>query len=130
VIKCDDRKKIYSSAHKLAELLRNSEEYNQYMLAKEKLYTDENSANALFDLRQQQMQLQIAEMMGKEVEKTRETLDEMYIKLSSNPDVNNFLNSEYKFVRMVNNIQKIFGDTLDIWPEEENEIGVMNNLLN
>ena len=53
---------ILHQAGKLAEMLRQSPEYNQYMAARQKLEADEDNSNILAELRQQELAMQMSSM--------------------------------------------------------------------
>lgn len=105
---------IYDSVHELAKTLQQSQEYRKYVEAKEKLQQDEKKVNELQEFRRQQLEIQIAELSGEDVEREVEQAEKVYQILSLDPNINEFLTAEYRLSRMVANIQKILGDALDI----------------
>ncbi|WP_148134311.1 YlbF family regulator [Candidatus Formimonas warabiya] len=106
---------VYDRAHELARTLQESEEYRKYSEAKEKLQRDEENANMLQEFRRKQLELQIAEMSGEDIEKNAEQLERIYEILSLNPTINEFLTAEYRLARVMTDIQRIIGEALDLW---------------
>ncbi|MEL7565358.1 MAG: YlbF family regulator [Dehalobacterium sp.] len=106
---------VNDRAHELARTLQDSEEYRRYIEAKERLQSDEGNANMLQEFRRKQLELQIAEMSGEDVENSLEQLESIYQKLSLNPIVNEFLTAEYRLARMMTDVQRIIGEALDLW---------------
>jgi len=106
---------VSDRAHELAKTLQESEEYRRYAEAKEKLQHDEENANMLQEFRRKQIELQIAEMAGEDIESTLEQLEEIYQVLSMNPIVNEFLTAEYRLARLMSDVQRILGEALDLW---------------
>lgn len=102
-------------AHELAKTLKDSEEYRKYLEAKERLQSDAGNTNMLQEFRRKQLELQIAEMSGEDIEMSLEQLENIYQKLSLNPIVNEFLTAEYQLARMMTDVQKIIGEALDLW---------------
>lgn len=106
---------VSERAHELARTLQESEEYKRYTEAKEKLQCDEKNANLLQEFRRRQLELQIAEVSGEDIENSLEQLENIYQKLSLNATINEFLTAEYQLVRMMTDVQKIIGEALDLW---------------
>lgn len=106
---------VNDRAHELARTLQESEEYRKYVEAKERLQSDEGNANMLQEFRRKQLELQIAEMSGEDIEMSLEQLEKVYQILSLNPIVNEFLTAEYRLARMMTDVQRIIGEALDLW---------------
>ena len=100
----------------LAEALTNCEEYKDFVTAKGNLR--KNSANGdMLDLfRQKQFELQMAELAGQEIdEETKEQLETDYQLLSLNPEVNEYLNAEYRFSLVMSDIQGVISGAVPEW---------------
>ncbi len=107
---------VYDLAHRLAKALEESSEYEEFVGAKHLVEKDENNLNLLQDFRNQQLELQMAQLAGQEVSKEQvEHIERMYQMLSLNKDINEYLNAEYKLSRMMGDIQKILGDAVSDW---------------
>jgi len=110
---------IYKNAADLANLLRSSQEYNDYLKAKEALENDELHMELFLKMREQLLRFQLAEVMNDEDIKEKENVfNDTYFALSDNQLISNFLNAEYRLQRMMQKIQKIFGEVLNFDDEE------------
>ena len=108
---------ILRNAESLAGLLRQSKEYNQYLSAKAKLEQDEYNINVLKEMKKQELHIRMSDFMGEGILNREELLEEMYMALSLNPVVSEYLNAEYSFNRLLSELQKIFGDVLGLGQE-------------
>lgn len=108
---------VFKQAHLLAQTIQESDEYQKYAEAKEKLQQDESNANMLQEFRRRQLEVQIAQISGEETDGNQEQLEHIYQVMSMNPLVNEFLTAEYRFARMMTDVQKILGEDLDLWVE-------------
>ena len=109
--------KIMQNAESLASLLKQSKEFNQYLTAKEKLEQDEYNISILKEMKKQELHMRMSDLMGEGIINTEELLEEMYMALSLNPIVSEYLNAEYSLNRLLGELQKIFGNTLGLGQE-------------
>lgn len=101
---------------KLAEVLAQSEEYKAFVTAKENLKKNKVNEEMLVSFRKKQFELQMAELAGYEIdEEDREQLEKEYQLLSLNPEVNEYLNAEYRFSLIMSDIQGIITGALPEW---------------
>ena len=115
----DYKKRIQETAGALAELLSQSPEYHQLLKAKKLLEADRERAFVLAELRQQQMAMHMASAMGEEMEDAAE-VDEMFVMLSQEPVISDYLFAEGRFFRLIADVEDIFSRTLDLGhPAEE-----------
>ena len=120
---------IYDVANHLAELVKETPEYIQYMTAKEKLDADEVNKQILMDLRLQSMKLESSETPDPDFEKKEQLLNEVLMSLSLNPVVGDFLNAEYSFGKVVSSIGKIFDDVFPVEiPVEDAEDDILERI--
>jgi len=117
---------VHERAYQLAKTMQETDEYKQYLEAKEKLRQDEHHTHMLQEFRRRQLELQIAEMSGEDTELQAEQLERMYQMLCLNPIVNEFLTAEYRLARVITDVQKILGEALDLWVDMD----VMKNNIN
>ena len=111
---------VYDSVHSLAKALQESEEYKQYLEAKEKLEEDEKAKEMLVDFRNYQLQIQKEQQEGNKVTKEKgERLKNMYEAINNNLTVKNYLSAEYRFGKMMADISKIIGEAVGIEEFEE-----------
>ncbi len=111
---------VYDSVHALAKALQESEEYKQYLEAKEKLEEEEKAKEMLVDFRNYQLQIQKEQQEGNKVTKEKgERLKNMYEAINNNLTVKNYLSAEYRFGKMMADISKIIGEAVGIEEFEE-----------
>lgn len=107
---------IYQTANHLAELLRSCPEYTHYMDAKERLLNDPVNKQILEDLRQKQFDLEDNSSSNEELAKRQKFFDDFLMSVALNPAINDFLNAEYNFGRIIEQLSDIFEQ---IFPEDE-----------
>lgn len=117
----DHRQVIRRQASKLAELLWQSPEYRQYVAAKNRLEADDEHSTMLAELRQQQMALRMAAMMGEDVNEEYGDFESMYLSLSEEPAINDYLFAEGRFFRLIADVEDVFSDRLELWQLAEDE---------
>ncbi len=113
---------IYQTANKLAEQIKASPEYARYMTAKERLLHDPINRKLLRDLRNKQFDLEDSLETDDEYTKQEEFLNDLMMSVALNPAVNDFLNAEYNFGRIIEQLSEIFEQIFpedDIFEEEE-----------
>ena len=117
-IKTENWSAMVELAGSLAESIRKTSAYTEYMAARERLNRDEANRQVLEHLREQQYSLEEDGELGDE--RRQHMLDELYMAVSLNPVVSDYLNAEYKLDLMMSEIRKAFGDLFDF--EEEYEM--------
>jgi len=117
----DYRRIIRKQALRLAESLRQSPEYCQFLAAKQKLEEDDENAAMLSELRQQQMALRMASMLGEDVNDDMGDFENMFILLSQEPTISDYLFAEGRLLRLISEVEQVFSDKLEIWqlPDED-----------
>lgn len=103
----------YDVAQQLALELRNSEEYQAFIGAKERIKANENNYKIIRDFQLKQFEIQQAQLFQLEVgtDKQQE-LERLYSLLSLNPEARQYLEAEFRVSRLVNDVQKIIGDAI------------------
>ncbi len=117
---------VYDKAYELAKALANSSEYQQFLKVKERLQQDDINFGLLEDFRRQQLEVQMAEILGGETDESVEKLEQTYNLLSGIPIINEYLTAEYRLSRMMTDIQKIVGEAIGVWIPEEPPLGWLN----
>ena len=102
------------TADLLAELLVQSKEYREYSEAKEALLNKADIAQTLIELRRQQMNLHLAQMIGEDVSNELEEFQNIYFDFTSDPLVSKFLFAEGRFTKLYGEIQKTLGNKIDV----------------
>lgn len=111
---------IYDKAYELKNALIECQEVKDYKNAYEKIKKSPSNKKMLDDLRQKQFELQAEQLSGQEIDKTKmEQLEKLYNVISLNNDINEFLQYEYKFSILMNDISQIISDAIGIDLEDE-----------
>lgn len=103
----DNFKKIAQLSKELADNIKSSAEYKEFLAAKERLENDEMNRKVLHELREQQMNFQFSPV-DDDLERKAKFLNEMYMAVSLNPVISDYMNAEYKFGLIVEEIRKNF----------------------
>ena len=121
---------IKKQAFQLAELLADSPEYQQYINARNKLANDDEQSYILDDLRQQQISLKVAAMMGEDTKDEIEDFDQLYTLLSGNPIITDYLFAEGRLYHLIADVEEVFSDKLQLSQLPENGTDDFNSALN
>jgi cell fate (sporulation/competence/biofilm development) regulator YlbF (YheA/YmcA/DUF963 family) len=104
----DKHNEIYRTANNLVEQLRTCPEYAQYVKARERLQNDPINKRILQDVRRRQVDFQDNFIDDDEVAKQEKFVNDLMMSVSLNPVVNEYLNAEYNFGRIVERLGDIF----------------------
>ena len=105
----------YSSAHRLAQDIRGSEEYRTYHGLKESVMSDETTAALIREYRKLQMTIQMAVMSGGSAgEEDMQRFSGISGLLFSKPEVSRFLLSEMQLQQALADIFKIVTEAADL----------------
>lgn len=114
---------VYDKANDLAKELAHSEEYKAFLKAKEDLAKDTDNLSLLEDFRRKQWEVQVAQMLGQEVdEELLQNLEQVYEYISLNPLINEYLMAEYRFTRLLGDVQKVLTESIESglsWPAKD-----------
>ena len=113
--KQDYRATIKKQAILLAELLVKSPEYIQFVQAREKLEADNEQSTILNELRQRQMSLGMAAMMGEEQTEETEDFEKLYLSLVNNPVISDYLFAEGRLFHLISDVEEGFSKKLELW---------------
>ena len=113
--KQDYRATIKKQAILLAELLFKSPEYIQFVQAREKLEADNEQSTILNELRQRQMSLGMAAMMGEEQTEETEDFEKLYLSLVNNPVISDYLFAEGRLFHLISDVEEVFSKKLELW---------------
>lgn len=106
---------IYNRAHELAREIQNSTEYYELKEVQQKISENSENQKVLADFHAKQLELQTIQMMGQEIpSEKRKEYEKMTELLSTYPVVREYLQAEYKLMKMMADVQKILADALDI----------------
>ena len=105
----------YSSAYRLAQELRESEEYKTYHGLKESVMSDETTAALIREYRKLQVKLQMAAAGGQTAEpEDLQRFSGISTLLFSKPEVSNFLLAEMRLQQALADIFRIVTEAADI----------------
>jgi cell fate (sporulation/competence/biofilm development) regulator YlbF (YheA/YmcA/DUF963 family) len=103
----------YEIAHKLAQEIKESEEFQAFMGAKEKIKADEQQYKMIRDFQLKQFEIQQAQLFQLEIsEEKQQELERLYSLLSLNPAARQYLEAEFRISRLVNDVQQIIGGAI------------------
>ena len=104
---------VYDTVNKLAQEIRESEEYKNFKKYKEIVKADNETNEMIKKFEALRYELQIAAMQGLEVNKDKEKeLQEVYAKLLAIENVKEYFDSEFKFNILLADVNKIIGDSV------------------
>ena len=104
---------VYDTANKLAQELKNSEEYVNYKMAKETLNLNTELKKKIQEFETARYDAQITAMQtGKNDEEKTNKMQQLYIELYENPDAAKFFDAETKFNIILSDVNKIIGDAV------------------
>ena len=104
---------VYDTANKLAQELKNSEEYVNYKMAKETLNLNTELKKKIQEFEEARYDAQITAMQtGKNDEEKTKKVQQLYIELFENQDAARFFEAETKFNIILADVNKIIGDAV------------------
>ncbi len=104
---------IYDTANKLAQELKQSEEYVNYKMAKEALSLNPELKKKIEEFETARYEAQIVAMQtGKNDEEKTKKVQQLYIELFENQDAARFFEAETKFNIILADVNKIIGDAV------------------
>lgn len=110
---------VYDQARGLARAIKNSPEFREYRAAAAKVGADPQHKKMLHDYQEKQFEIQRAHLTGQQVpENKKRELQKLHEILAANPVLNTYLTSEYRFGRMMADVQKIIVEDMDILPKK------------
>jgi cell fate (sporulation/competence/biofilm development) regulator YlbF (YheA/YmcA/DUF963 family) len=106
---------VYDKAYELKSALMDSMEVKEYKEAAEKIKANPTNKKMVEDFRNKQMEIQAIQFSGKQPEKEKlDQLEKLYNIISINSDINRFLQCEYKFSIILNDVTKIISEAVDV----------------
>jgi len=105
----------YSSTYRVAQDIRDSEEYKTYHELKEVVMGDETTAALISEYRKLQLALQMAAVSGAAADtEDMQRFSGISTLLFSKPEVSNFLMAEMRLQQMLADIFKIVTEAADV----------------
>jgi len=104
---------VYDTANKLAQEIKQSEEYAKYKVAKETLNKNVELKNKIDEFEKARYEAQIIALQtGKDDEAKMRRVQELYGELIQNEEASNFFDAEMKFNILIADVNKIIGQVV------------------
>ena len=108
---------IYDTANRLADEIRNSNQFKQYKESKEKLFSDPEKKAKIeeFEKLKQEVQLmEIKKQANQEVDENDKKIKmaQLYNVLVENTDIKEYFDYEIAFNKLMYDVNKIIGDAI------------------
>ena len=108
---------IYDTANRLAEEIKNSNQYKRLKELKEMLMADENKKQMIIDFENLKREVQLLEIQKQnneqiEEEKKKQKLVKMYNVLIENKDIKEYFDCQIAFNQMMIDVNKIIGNSI------------------
>lgn len=104
---------IYDTANRLAQEIRQSEEYMNYKMAKETLNLKPDLKKKIEEFEAARYDAQVTVMQtGINNEEKTKKMQQLYIELIENDDAKKFFDAETKFNIILADVNKIIGDAV------------------
>ena len=104
---------VYDTANRLAQEIKQSEEYVNYKMAKETLNLKTDLKKKIQEFENARYDAQITAMQtGKNDGEKTKKMQQLYIELIENDDAKKFFDAETKFNIMLADVNKIIGDAV------------------
>lgn len=105
--------KVYDLAHELSRALKNTEEYRAYIEKRDIVLSDEKNKEILEDFKEKGIAYQLKQMEGKDIsEDELKTLKLLEKTIMANPVISEYIQAEYKFSVLIQDINNIIGSDL------------------
>lgn len=104
---------IHDMTRELANAIKNSEEYEQYMAAKDEVNQNEEVTKMVNDFQEKQFEMQRKQMMGENLgPDVMEQVQSLYSILMTDPLAAKYVQAEMRFSLMVNDVYTILGEVI------------------
>lgn len=104
---------VYDTANKLAQEIKQSEEYLTYKMAKEAINLNIELKNKIDEFEKARYEAQIIALQtGKDDETKMKHVQELYGELIQNQEASKFFDAEMKFNILVADVNKIIGEVV------------------
>lgn len=104
---------VYDTVNKLAQEIKNSEEFKNYKKYKELVKDNSEVSEKIKKFETLRYEVQISAMQGLENNKEKEEeLQEAYAELLAKENVKEYFDAEFKFNILLADVNKIIGDSI------------------
>jgi len=105
----------YDKARELSIAIKESQEYRDYMEAKERASQNQDLVEALNDYQEKQFDLQKRTMLGEDIgQEVMQQMQNLYQILARDPAAAAYLQAQIRFAMMVNEIYRQIGEVVKI----------------
>ena len=105
----------YDKARELSIAIKESQEYRDYMDAKERASQNQELVAALNDYQEKQFDLQKKTLLGEDIgQDIMQQMQDLYQILARDPAAAAYLQAQIRFAMMVNDIYRTLGDVVKI----------------
>lgn len=116
---------VYEEAHKLAQAVRESEEYKQFVALQKQVDADPTLSAQVKSFQEKQIQMQkeelgkgnfnsVEDVMRNMTPAMQESMQELSRMMMSSPILSQYLQAQMRFTIMMNDVYKILGDVMGI----------------
>lgn len=104
---------VYDTVNKLAQEIKDSDEYKNYKKYKELMKSNTEIEEKIKKFEALRYEVQIAAMQGSEANKEKEKeIQEVYTDLLSKENVKEYFDAEFKFNVLLADVNKIIGEAV------------------
>ena len=104
---------VYDTANKLAQEIRDSEEYKIYKKRKDEIQNDYEKKQKVEEFEKLRYEVQLMAYTGEQKdEEKNKKLEEMYKTLVENKDIKEYFDLEVKFNIMIADVNKIIAEAI------------------
>ena len=109
----NDKMNIYDTANRLAQEIKQSEEYMNYKMAKQALNLNMELKQRMSDFDKMRYEVQLETMQtGKRDEEKYKKMQDLYTELVEIDDAKKFFEAETKFNILIADVNKIIGEAI------------------
>ncbi|MBQ3415730.1 MAG: YlbF family regulator [Clostridia bacterium] len=102
---------VYDTANRLAKEIRESEEYNNFKVAKQTIGLNAELKNKIEEFEKARYEAQLLTMQGKNDDEKIKNVQNLYTELIQNQDASKYFEAEMKFNVVIADVNKIIGDS-------------------
>ncbi|NPV29619.1 MAG: YlbF family regulator [Firmicutes bacterium] len=114
---------VYDRAYELARALKKSDEYRALLEARARVEEDPKNKEMLLEFKKRQLKIQKERLLGREVDEAElRRLEQLSELVNLNPTLKEFLSAEFRFTRLMGDIQKILSEPLSEWLQMTEEM--------
>lgn len=111
------RKLLREHAAQLADVLSECPEYINFVNARRRLEENQEYAEFLNEMRRQQIVVRLSGILGEDAAEDSIEFDSMYSLMADEPLISEYLFAEYRFLRLISDVENVFSSKLSLWDE-------------